>query len=238
MEPKAYLDEKLAEYYENEGEIGEEKTLFRRKDNGDRLIVQRLPAEADLAVYARLLGVQNDRVARVYDIVESPEAVFVLLEYVEGKSLAEVLDATLPEKKTVRRIARDVCDGLCQLHALGIAHKDLKPENVVLDAEGRARLIDLNIATVFDEGRRNKTAVLGTVGYAAPEQFGFSRTDARTDIYAYGVLLNLLLTRVHPTVKLYRKGRYGRVLKKCLAISPADRYENAMALKRGLSVFG
>ena len=232
MNEAQYVRRELDAHYRPAGEVGENTVRYDRKDGTGSLLLRTLPAGVSPAAFARLVGVENHRVARVLDVAEEGDGFLVLTEFVPGTTLAERLRTGDPTRSEIRRIARDLCDALIELHESGVAHKDLKPENVILDGKGRATLIDLGIATVFDEGRSPKTAALGTVGFAAPEQFGFNRTDARTDLFAFGVVLNLMLTHKHPTVKRYRRGKYGRILKKCLATAPEDRYQNARALKR------
>lgn len=233
MNEATYMREGLEKYARCAGPLSESATRYDRPD-GSSLLLRILPAGASPAAFVRLIGVENKRVARVFDVAEEGDHFLVLTEYVPGITLAQCLKAGKLGRREIARVALDLCDALIELHGQGVAHKDVKPENVILDDKGRATLIDLGIATVFDEGRSQKTAALGTVGYAAPEQFGFNRTDARTDLYAFGVVLNLMLTHKHPTVERYRKGKYGRILKKCLAVSPDDRYKSARALKAAL----
>ena len=74
---------------------------------------------------------------------------------------------------------------------------------------------------------------MGTVGYVAPEQLGLSQSDARTDIYAAGVLYNVMLTGAHPTVQL-ANGKAGRIVRKCTAVNPDERYQSAQKLSNAL----
>lgn len=234
MEGRDYLDSQLAAYYDEVSRMGGGKILYRHRDTGARLICRTMSAEADLSAYRRLVGRTHPNLSQVYDVIEDGEAPAVLLEYVPGRSLDEILGDAPPQEKAVRRLALDVCDGLIALHSLEIVHKDLKPENVIITPEGTAKLIDYGIATVFGEDRPRETALLGTVGFAAPEQFGFNRTDARTDIYSFGVLLNVLLAHEHPTAKQYREGQPGKIIRRCLQTSPEDRYPSALELRKAL----
>ena len=235
MDAEAYLKEELTKNYTRERALSPGKDLWVHNEKDLALICQTLPKETDVSALRRLVGVELRYAARVYDVIEGEKELFVLTEYVPGETLARAMKRRPLRRGEVRRVALDLADALAELHGCGGGLKDLKPENIVVDPLYHARLIDLGIATVFDEARREKTAVLGTVGFAAPEQFGFNRTDPRTDIYAFGVVLNLMLTGCHPTVKLYRLGKYGRVLKKCLAVSPEDRYRSAVALHNALT---
>ena len=228
------LDRQLKLYYREEGPLGRNKVLYRRLDSGLPLICRTPPPDTDLSVFRRLVGRSHRNLAAVYDVIEDEESPAVLLEYVPGRSLAEILRDEPPEEAAVKRIALDVCDGLSALHSLEIVHKDLKPENVIVQEDGISRLIDYGIATIFGDNRPAETALLGTVGFAAPEQFGFNRTDARTDIYAFGVLLNVLLAHEHPTARQYREGRPGKIIRRCLHTGPEDRYPSAYELRKDL----
>ena len=237
MGGRAYLMQQLGRYYDEVTGLGSGKHLYRRRDTGDPLVCRDVPPDADLSAYRRLVGRTHRNLAAVYDVVDDEEAPAVLLEYVPGRSLDQLLRQAPPAPSAVRHMARDICDGLIALHSLEIVHKDLKPENVIITPDGTARLIDYGIATVFGQDRPAQTALLGTVGFAAPEQFGFNRTDARTDIYSFGVLLNVLLAHEHPTAKQYREGQPGRIIRRCLATSPDDRYPTAMALRKALNLW-
>ncbi len=234
MSGREELEQQLGKYYDEISRLGRGKILYRHKETGAPLLCRSLAEEDDLSVYRRLVGRTHPNLAQVYDVIEDDQAPAVLLEYVPGRSLDLILGDAPPAAGAVRRLALDICDGLIALHSLEIVHKDLKPENVIVTPDGTARLIDYGIATVFGEDRPPETALLGTVGFAAPEQFGFNRTDARTDIYSFGVLLNVLLAHEHPTAKQYREGQPGRIIRRCLQTSPEDRYASAAELRKAL----
>lgn len=116
-------------------------------------------------------------------------------EYIDGISLQELIDGgekMAPERAIA--ITSSVCRTLLRLHRKGIIHRDVKPEHVMLTPEGKLYLIDLDAAMRILPEKKSDTRLLGTAGYAAPEQFGLNRSDVRTDIFAVGILLNLLLT--------------------------------------------
>jgi serine/threonine protein kinase len=131
-----------------------------------------------------------------------------------------------------KKVMAGVCNGLTVLHDRGIIHRDVKPENVVIDTQGRVVLIDLNASRIIGPSSKD-TVIMGTVGYASPEQLGLSQSDARTDLYAAGVLLNVMLTGKHPT-QGYAKGHAGAVVRKCTALNPEDRYQSARKLYHAL----
>ncbi|HTN51489.1 MAG TPA: serine/threonine-protein kinase [Anaeromyxobacter sp.] len=123
---------------------------------------------------------------------------YMAMEYVDGRSLRALMDGKhpLPTEKALD-VARQVCDALVYLEGNGVVHRDIKPENVLLTPEGRVKILDFGIA--LSEGSRRLTwaglsSTLGTPDYMAPEQIRGRRGDARTDVYALGMLLYEMLT--------------------------------------------
>ena len=106
-----------------------------------------------------------------------------------------------------------------------IVYRDLKAENVMLTMDGKIKLVDFDISRKYQEGKKRDTRLLGTAEYAAPEQFGYFQTDQRTDIYAFGVLFNYMLTAKFP-VELVTEGIYGEVIRKCTEMEPGKRYQS------------
>ena len=115
---------------------------------------------------------------------------------------------------------------------MAAVHRDIKPENVIMRGR-RAVLIDFDAARLHKPEQESDTQVLGTTGFAAPEQYGLSQSDVRTDIYALGVLMNVMLTGEHPSKRL-AEGRMGRVIERCTRVNPEKRYKDVLHLMRGL----
>jgi hypothetical protein len=138
--------------------------------------------------------VAHPNVCRVYDFIETGGEPFVVMEYVDGESLASLLQrlGRLPQERTVA-LAHDIVRGLAAVHERGILHRDLKPENVMVDGRGRARLMDFGVASLSAE-HRPEAVLMGTPAYVAPEQFYGGPPSSRTDVYALGVLLYELLS--------------------------------------------
>jgi serine/threonine protein kinase len=124
--------------------------------------------------------------------------IYMVMEWVDGKLLRKILDAEkkLPRERAVK-IALGICDALSYIHSHGIVHRDLKPENIMVDPEDHIKLIDFGIAG--QAGARRLTfaklsQIMGTPEYISPEQVKGKRGDARSDIYALGVMLYEMLT--------------------------------------------
>ena len=125
-----------------------------------------------------------------------------------------------------------LCRGLSVLHSLGAVHRDIKPENVILRGD-EAVLIDFDASRIVKAEHDADTVILGTVGFAAPEQYGLSQSDERADIYSLGVLLNVMLTGKHPSKEL-ASGKMGRIVRRCTMVNPKERYQNVHSLMRAL----
>ncbi len=172
-------------------------------------------------------------IVQIYEVCATDdEAIIVLEEYVEGETLESLLNKGKMKKRTACKIAIQLCDALSLLHSEGIIHRDIKPSNVMVKPDGTVVLIDFSIARLVSSHEKD-TQFLGTPGFAAPEQFGISQSVSSTDIYSLGVLLNMMLTGVHPSICL-AKGTLRPIIKKCTAIEIAKRYSDAAHLKRAI----
>lgn len=115
---------------------------------------------------------------------------------------------------------------------MGAVHRDIKPENVILRGS-EAVLIDFDASRLYKDESDGDTRILGTTGYAAPEQYGITQSDHRADIYSLGVLLNIMITGEHPSKKL-ASGRIGQIVQRCTMTAPKQRYQTVLALMERL----
>lgn len=204
--------------------------LLRHRGSGTPYIFRRFSGSAE--VYRKLLTVSCPHLPQVWEAAERDGEAAVLEEYVRGDSLSFLLEGAPLPAGEARDVAAQLCEALWVLHGMGAVHRDVKPENVIL--RGReAVLIDFDASRLCRPEQETDTRVLGTVGYAAPEQYGISQTDGRADIYSLGVLLNVMLTGRHPSREL-APGRLGRVVQRCTMTSPEKRYRNVRALRDAL----
>ena len=143
-------------------------------------------------------GLSHPGIVSVYDLEATPHGSAIVFELVEGESLAARLarDGALPDREAAA-VAAQVADALYHAHQRGVIHRDVKPGNILLTTDGRARLVDFGIARSLQEGNANLTAtgtIMGTLRYMAPEQLMGEPVTPRTDVYAVGAVLYEMLT--------------------------------------------
>ncbi len=165
-------------------------------------------ANADLRFLreARLASSLNHpHIVTIYEIGETDEHAFIVMEYIEGRSLRELIRSRPLTAEEVLRISLQISDALIEAHAHGIIHRDIKPENILLTERGDAKLLDFGLAKNFldlapDSGSPAKEsltdsgAVIGTVSYMSPEQLRRESLDGRSDIFSFGIVLYEMLT--------------------------------------------
>ena len=158
----------------------------------NEISVQRLEREARAAA-----GIQHPNVVHVFDYIEDGGRMLIVMEFVEGLTLLEMLAGgkTVPLNDAIELTAQ-ICDGLAAAHRQQLIHRDLKPGNVIVTSDGVAKILDFGIARRVGrtEVRLTKTgAVIGTPQYMAPEQLTSDAVDHRADVYAAGLLLYEML---------------------------------------------
>ena len=210
-------------------------TLVRHTETGD-LFVKKELKDYNLAVYYCLRKLDSKYFPRIVELVENEGKLILVEEYVSGQTLEEYVQTlgTL-SLSAVCRIMLQLIDAveLLHTHEPPIIHRDIKPSNIVHAPDGIWKLIDFNTARMYDEGARRDTTFLGTKSFAAPEQFGDLQTDARTDIYALGAMMNYLLTGMSHK-KLLADGAAGRIIEKCTRFSPDERYQDTGQLRKDI----
>ena len=216
-----------------------ERSLGRRENRlwlvrdaeGKSAVLRRYDGAFPLA--ERLLDVSCGQLAKVFSVETVDGDTVSFEEFVDGTLLSAILKRTVLTGRQACAILREVCAALEVVHGLGFVHRDVKPENIMLTADGRVVLLDLDAAAQVLGNPDTNTRLLGTAGYAAPEQFGFARCDVRADIFALGVLLNVMLTGDHPSVQL-ASGRFGRIVRRCTSTTISQRYASVEALLKQL----
>ena len=204
--------------------------LIRHRASGKQFILRRFTGNGE--VYRRLLDCSCRHLPLIYETAEREGKNLVIEEFVQGDTLDFLLADALFTPQETRKIVKQLCQGLWVLHSMAAVHRDVKPENVILRGND-AVLIDFDAARLHKPQAEADTQILGTTGFAAPEQYGLGQSDARTDIYSLGVLMNVMLTGQHPSKRL-AEGRMGRVIQRCTRVNPAKRYRDVLHLMEAL----
>jgi len=183
-------------------------TIYRAVDTRrNRTVAIKVPhfeVEADPLLFDRFvrekaIGKKLDHpgVMRVFEN-EEPSSHYMVMEWIDGRGLRQILtdEKRLGLERSVR-LALGICEALDYIHSQGVVHRDLKPENIMVDAEDRIKLIDFGIAGSANARRLTfgkLTRTMGTADYISPEQVKSQRGDARSDVYALGVIFYEMLT--------------------------------------------
>ena len=208
------------------------------------VVKQGLVAEIDI-----LKRLSHPNLPSIIDVIDTEESFIIIMDYIQGNSLNKALNefGAQPQENVIEW-AKQLCDVLGYLHTRTppIIYRDMKPANIMLKPDGNVTLIDFGTAREFKEKNLADTTCLGTVGYAAPEQFsGMGQTDARTDIYCLGATLYHLVTGMNPCEPPYEirpirqinpalSSGLERIIMKCTQRDPNDRYQSAAELMYAL----
>ena len=195
----------------------EGEKFLKREINGDKR-----------EIYKSIQMIEHPNIPKIHS-VELNDKTVVIEEYIEGISLSDLMN--IDEKFTKRNflsIINQVLSALETLHMNNIIHKDIKPDNILVDSSNHIWLIDYDIARVFREEVRKDTETLGTFGYAPIEQYGMMPTDLKTDIYAVGMTMKTFLDYIGI------KGGILKVAEKCTRLDPAQRFKDVKSLRKAL----
>ena len=208
------------------------------------VVKQGLVAETDI-----LKKLNHPNLPSIIDVIDTNDSFIIIMDYIQGNSLNKALEeyGAQPQENVIAW-AKQLCDVLGYLHTRtpAIIYRDMKPANVMLKPDGNVTLIDFGTAREYKEKNLADTTCLGTVGYAAPEQFGgMGQTDARTDIYCLGATLYHLVTGKNPCEPPYEirpireinpslSSGLERIILKCTQKNPDDRYQSAAELMYAL----
>ncbi|MBS5619106.1 serine/threonine-protein kinase [Eubacterium sp.] len=198
-------------------------SLMRNKDTGE-IVVKKEMGKESFSVYSLLKSIKNKNLIKVLECFRDEDKTIEIEEYVNGKRL----DDYFREKKATLEQVVDVgialCEGLAPMHKLNLVHRDIQPKNIIITNEGSLKIIDFDISRKENENATHDTTLLGTVGYAAPEQYGFAQTTNRSDIYSIGAVLK----------ELSSFSELDKIIAKCMEMDPANRYENVEQLENEL----
>lgn len=200
--------------------------LIKPEIAANKKIIERFRNELRLA-----RDIAHKNVCRMYDLNKEDGAYFITMEYVDGEDLKGLIRkmGRLSPGQAIS-IAKQVCDGLAEAHKLGVVHRDLKPQNIMIDRDGNARIMDFGIArSLRAKGITGSGVMIGTPEYMSPEQVEGKDTDKRSDIYSLGVILYEMVTGQVPfagdtpfTIGVKHKSEIPQPPKELIAQIPND----------------
>ena len=205
-------------------------------ESGELFILKEVEGEERAAIFRRIQEQEIPFLPKIWEVFIEDGKTKVLEEYVEGQELSKLLTAQIQETDGFSYMEQ-LLQALQCMHRMQppVIHRDIKPENILITEAGQLRLLDFDAAREWlDEGKESDTVCLGTRGYAAPEQFGFSQTDFRSDLYSAGIVC----TRIAEQMALFggRKKRLKKFLEKSTMFDPEERFQGAdqmlLALKK------
>jgi hypothetical protein len=202
--------------------------------DGDAALRERLRREARAAA-----TISHPAVATVYALEEIDGRLFIASELIEGHTLRSEIERAPLDRSRALAVAADIARALCAAHDAGVVHRDLKPENVLITSGGAVKVVDFGIAQVESAKVTRLTrpgATVGTPAYMPPEQLLGGVTDARADIYAFGVVLTEMLTGLHPLSPgtLPMPVSASDIVWRCMQTDPDQRYQSARELLAAL----
>jgi hypothetical protein len=218
---------KLSMYSEEEPVGGRGDITVVRNHENDRRYIRKLLTTYDKSIYEYLQGHPIAHMPRIIELYESSNCLIVIEEYIEGRTVDDILaDTLVPEDRAVS-IAKEICTILDELHRppKPIVHRDIKPSNIIITPGDEVFLLDMNVAKWYDPDKTDDTHYMGTQYYAAPEQagYGLKASSDRSDIYAVGMLLNVMITGHFPKEQR-ADGAIWPVIERCISLDAEDRY--------------
>ncbi|HHV72240.1 MAG TPA: Stk1 family PASTA domain-containing Ser/Thr kinase [Clostridia bacterium] len=222
----------------------------------DEEFIRRFRREAEAAA-----SLSHSNIVNIYDIGKTEEDYFIVMEYVEGKTLSQIIneEGPLDIDRTVE-IAIQICEALEEAHKKGIVHRDIKPHNIIITADDRIKVADFGIAQAATSLTMTQpNSVLGSVHYSSPEQARGGFVDARSDLYSLGVVMYEMLTKQvpfqgenHITIALKHiqepflppsqinpaiPKNLERIVSRALEKDTMQRYQSAEELRKDLELF-
>ena len=217
-------------------ELSKGKIYLVMSSLDDKIYVKKIIEKEKKYIYEKIKDLSIPNTPKIYELIVLDEKLIVIEEYINGYTLKEILKeyGTISQKKVIE-YSLDLIRIMEKFHSYNppIIHKDVNPSNIMISNDGVLKLIDFDISRIHSKEKKKDTHILGTQGYAAPEQFGFNQTDLRTDIYSLGVTMNVMLVGKLPNEELY-KGDLEKIISKCIELDPNKRFQSLDQLKNQL----
>ncbi len=215
--------------YKNIATINEAHNISLVQDlESGKVYVQKVLDIFNYNLYYQLYENPISGTPRIFDFEKNGDRLIIIEEYITGSSVEELLNNSALNSDYIYHYLTQLCDIVGRLHAMNppIIHRDIKPSNVIITADNQVVLIDFNAAKYYSLEDSSDTILLGTRGYAAPEQYGFGVSSPETDIYAIGALIKDIVDGKDSVLK--------PIIEKCMQLNQKDRYSNISELKAAI----
>ena len=216
----------------------EHKVYLVQSALSGNIYVQKILDVYNIRVYEYLYRNPVAGIPRLINYYEDGNQLIVIEEYISGTSLQEKIDNSDLSVSDIRSYMIMLCNILNALHSMTppIIHRDIKPSNIIITSYNYAMLLDFNAAKQFSGQNESDTVLIGTPGYAAPEQYGFGSSSPKTDIYSLGIVLREMLGSITPVPNIAPiLHRLNMIADRCTQMTPATRYQSVAELKNAVS---
>ena len=216
--------------------LNTKETVHLASDKDGKKVVLKTLAADSASIYKRIAELPpHENSEKIFECFEQGENTIAVCEYIDGITLHELLESgRFFPLKDIKKIIYSLCDAVEHLHKNNIIHRDINPNNIMLDDMMDLTLIDYSIARLYRGGRDKDTTILGTQGFSAPEQYGFKETRFTADVYSIGMVLKVLLNCCaggSATQEVYLR----KIAAKCTSFDPNNRYRSAAAIKSAVN---
>ena len=231
--------------YRFAGFLNESKGLIKvfDKESDNRIFVAKKVRSISDDIYEKLKMVRAPGIPDVFDIIKMDGFSVVVEEFVNGENIGDMIDEERNYLKHVSSIDSIIYEILNVLEVLAsidppIIHRDIKPDNIMIDKNKKVFLVDFNIARELDGEKIRDTVAMGTRGFAAPEQYGFSESDIRTDFYGLGATIRYIIDNVDIDRSYLPENERLKLIEdftsKCMMMDKKDRFQTVTEIRRFL----
>lgn len=228
------LTHKLAiSYYKTIAVINEPHKIYLVQHiETNKIFIKKILDVYNAKIYEYLYNNYILGTPKIIDYFEEENQLIIIEEYISGISLQEKIAASDLAQEDILHYMMDLCNILEQLHSMkpAVIHRDIKPSNIIITNYNRAILLDFNAAKYYSLSKSEDTVLLGTQGYAAPEQYGFGASSPQTDIYSLGIILKEMCASINDI-----SGTFDFIIDTCTRIKPSERFKSIKELKTALS---
>lgn len=216
-------------FYKNIATLSEPHKIYVVQNiNSGKIFIKKILNIYNKNIYEFLKDNPIPYTPKIYEICEENNELTIIEEYISGDTIEQLINNNYRfDNDFIRSILQQLCVIISHLHnySPAIIHRDIKPSNIIISPSKRIYLLDFNAAKYQNIHNMEDTALLGTKGYAAPEQYGFGVSTIQTDIYAIGMLLNTLVNgSFSPDPVL--DSEFTEIIQKCTRLNKEERYDS------------